>query len=81
MAELSVTPDASGRHLLIYGYFAFHQMAEINLTTGHLISTTTTQPPCWTAHRRAPPGEHKPGVSRLGRRVAAARYPGAVARR
>ena len=45
MAELSVTPDAAGRHLLIYGYFAVHRMAEMNLSTGHLISITTTQPP------------------------------------
>jgi hypothetical protein len=45
MAELSVTPDATGQHLLIYGYFAPHRMAEMNLATGHLISITTTQPP------------------------------------
>jgi hypothetical protein len=45
MAELSVTPDAAGRHLLVYGYFASHRMGEMNLGTGHLISITTTQPP------------------------------------
>jgi hypothetical protein len=45
MAELSVTPDAAGQHLLIYGYFAFRRMAEMNLSTGHLISITTTRPP------------------------------------
>ena len=44
-SELSVTPDASGKHLLIFGYFASHRMAEMNLATGHLISITTTQPP------------------------------------
>jgi hypothetical protein len=45
LSELSITPDAAGRHLLIYGYFASHRMAEMDLTTGHLISITTTQPP------------------------------------
>jgi hypothetical protein len=45
LAEVSVTPDAAGRHLLIYGYFDPHRMAEMDLATGHLISITTTQPP------------------------------------
>jgi hypothetical protein len=45
LAELSVTPDAAGRHLLISGYFASHRMAEMDLVTGRLISMTTSQPP------------------------------------
>ena len=45
LSELSITPDAAGRHLLIYGYFDPHRLAEMNLTTGHLISINTTQPP------------------------------------
>jgi hypothetical protein len=45
LAELSVTPDAAGRHLLIYGYFASHRMAEMDLATGRLISITTAQQP------------------------------------
>ena len=45
MAELSVTPDTAGRHLLIYGYSAIHRMAEMDLSTGHLISITAAQPP------------------------------------
>jgi hypothetical protein len=44
-AELSFTPDAAGKHLLIYGYFHPRHLEEMNLSTGHLISVTTAQPP------------------------------------
>jgi hypothetical protein len=44
-AELSFTPDAAGKHLLIYGYFHPGHLEEMNLSTGHLIPVTTAQPP------------------------------------
>ena len=44
-AELSFTPDAAGKHLLIYGYFHPGRLEEMNLSTGHLIPVTTAQPP------------------------------------
>ena len=44
-AEVSFTPDAVGKHLLIYGYFHPGHLEEMNLSTGHLIPVTTTQPP------------------------------------
>jgi hypothetical protein len=44
-AEVSFTPDAAAKHLLIYGYFHPSHLAEMNLSTGHLIQVTTTRPP------------------------------------
>jgi hypothetical protein len=44
-AEVSFTPDAAGKHLLIYGYFHPRHLEEMNLSTGHLIPVTTDQPP------------------------------------
>jgi hypothetical protein len=44
-AELSFTPDAAGKHLLIYGYFHPGHLEEMNLPTGRLIPVTTAQPP------------------------------------
>jgi hypothetical protein len=44
-AELSVTMDAAGRHLLIYGYPGFRGVTAMNLTSGHQASITTAQPP------------------------------------
>jgi hypothetical protein len=48
-AEVSVTPDAAGKHLLIYGYFRPGHLAEMNLSTGRstgrLVPVTTAQPP------------------------------------
>jgi hypothetical protein len=44
-AEVSVTPDAAGKHLLIYGYFHPGHLAEMSLSTGHVIPVTTAQPP------------------------------------
>ena len=44
-AEVSLTPDAAGKHLLIYGYFHPSHLEEMNLSTGHLIPVTTAQPP------------------------------------
>ncbi len=46
LAELSVSRDAAGQHLLVYGYLLDpHRVAEMNLTTGHLASVTVAQPP------------------------------------
>ena len=46
LAELSVSQDAAGQHLLVYGYGQHpHRIAEMNLSTGHLASVTVAQPP------------------------------------
>lgn len=45
LAELSVSQDAAGQHLLVYGYGQRpHRIAEMNLSTGHLASVTVAQP-------------------------------------
>jgi hypothetical protein len=46
LAELSVSQDAAGQHLLVYGY-GLHpdRVAEMNLTTGRLASVTVAEPP------------------------------------
>ena len=44
-AEVSFTPDAAGKHLLIYDYFHPGHLEEMNLSTGHVIPVTTAQPP------------------------------------
>jgi hypothetical protein len=44
-SELSVTMDAVGRHLLIYGYPGFRGVTEMNLASGHQASIPTAQPP------------------------------------
>jgi hypothetical protein len=46
LAAVSVSQDAAGRHLLVYGYG--HRIAEMNLSTGHLTSVTVAQPPLGT---------------------------------
>jgi hypothetical protein len=45
LSEVSVAPDAAGKHLLIYGYFHPGHLEEMNLSTGRLIPVTTGQPP------------------------------------
>jgi hypothetical protein len=45
LAEVSVSLDAAGQHLLAYGYLNSPQVAEMNLTTGHLITVRVTRPP------------------------------------
>jgi hypothetical protein len=44
LGELSISVDAAGRHLLVYGYNDFHRMAVMNLSTGHLAPITVTRP-------------------------------------
>ncbi len=44
-AEVSFTPDAAGKHLLIYGYSRPGHLAEMNVSSGHLVPVTTAQPP------------------------------------
>jgi hypothetical protein len=39
-AQLSISLDAAGQHLLAYGYPASHRVTEMNLTTGRQASTT-----------------------------------------
>lgn len=63
-AEVSFTPDAAGRHLLIYGYFRPGHLEEMNLSSGHLVPVTTAQPPVMDGHRRAPPGEQTTALVR-----------------
>ena len=41
---MSVSIDAAGRHLLVYGYNDFRRMTVMNLSTGHLASITVTRP-------------------------------------
>lgn len=40
LAELPITVDAAGRHLLAYGYLGSSRMTVMNLTTGRRSSTT-----------------------------------------
>ena len=42
---MSFTPDAAGKHLLIYGYFRPGHLEEMNVSNGHLVPVTTAQPP------------------------------------
>jgi len=43
LAELPVTVDAAGRHLLAYGYLGSSRVTVMNLTTGRRASTTAAQ--------------------------------------
>jgi hypothetical protein len=45
LAEVSVSLDATGQHLLAYGYLDSHRVAEMNLTTGQLVLVRVTRPP------------------------------------
>jgi hypothetical protein len=46
LSELSVSQDAAGQHLLVYGYLRHpNRIAEMNLATGHLASVTVPQTP------------------------------------
>ncbi len=45
MAEVTVSLDATGRYLLGYGYRDSHQVAEMNLRTGHLVTIRVARPP------------------------------------
>jgi hypothetical protein len=43
LAELPITVDAAGRHLLAYGYLGSSRVTVMNLTTGRRASTTAAQ--------------------------------------